>query len=56
MPEHRRYTKRQKLATVMAAEMSGLTATADTTGIPKTTIKYWMPRRSAPWPTSHGSG
>jgi len=27
---------------VMAAEMSSLTETAETTGIPKSTIKYWM--------------
>ena len=42
MAERRRYTKRTKLATVMAAEMSGLTATAEATGIPKSTVKYWM--------------
>jgi len=40
--ERRRYTKRQKLATVMAAEMTSLTETAETTGIPKSTIKYWL--------------
>jgi len=42
MPEHRRYTKRTKLAAVMAAEMGGLTQTAEQTGIPKSTVKYWM--------------
>jgi len=44
MPERtqRRYTKRQKLATVMAVEMSSLTETADSSGIPKSTIAYWM--------------
>ena len=42
MAERRRYTKRQKLATVMAVEMSSLTETAETTGIPKSTIAYWM--------------
>ncbi len=42
MPEHRRYTKRTKLAAVMAAEMSSLTEAAETTGIPKSTVKYWM--------------
>lgn len=44
MGEYRRYNKRQKLSVVMAAEMSGLTATADATGIPKSTIAYWMDR------------
>ena len=39
---NRRYTKRTKLATVMAAEMTGLTATSDTTGIPKSTVKGWL--------------
>jgi transposase-like protein len=38
----RRYPKHQKLAAVMAAEMTSLTETAETTGIPKSTIKYWM--------------
>lgn len=42
MPAGRRYTKRQKLATVMAVEMTSLTETAETTGIPKSTIAYWM--------------
>lgn len=39
---NRRYTKRQKLATVMAAEMTSLTEASETSGIPLTTIKYWM--------------
>lgn len=39
---YRKYDKRTKLAVVMAAEMSGLSVTADETGIPKTTIAYWM--------------
>ncbi len=42
MPANRRYTKREKLATVLAADMSGLTPTAEATGIPKSTIFYWM--------------
>jgi len=42
MAQQRRYTKRQKLATVMAAEMTSLTEAAETTGIPKSTVKYWM--------------
>jgi hypothetical protein len=40
--QQRRYTKRQKLATTMAVEMTSLTETAETTGIPKSTIQYWM--------------
>lgn len=42
MAEQRRYTKRQKLATTMAAELTSLTAAAETSGIPKSTIRYWM--------------
>lgn len=38
----RRYTRRTKLATVMAAEMTSLTETAETTGIPKSTIQRWL--------------
>jgi transposase-like protein len=41
MAERRRYTKRTKLAAVMAAEMSGLTEASESLGIPKSTIKYW---------------
>jgi hypothetical protein len=44
MPERRRYTKREKLAAVMAAELSGVTVAGETTGIPKTTIQYWTTR------------
>jgi DNA-binding MarR family transcriptional regulator len=36
--------RHQKLAAVMAAEMSGLTEAERITGIPKTTIDYWMDR------------
>lgn len=42
MPQHRRYTKRTKLAAVMAAEMSGVVAAEEQTGIPESTIRYWM--------------
>lgn len=43
MPGQRRtYTKRQKLTAVVAAEMTSETAAAETTGIPRTTIRYWM--------------
>jgi hypothetical protein len=40
--QRRQYTKRRKLATVMAADMTSLTETAETTGIPKSTIKRWL--------------
>jgi hypothetical protein len=40
--KHRRYTKRQKVTTVIAAEMSSVTAAAEASGIPATTIDYWM--------------
>jgi hypothetical protein len=38
----RQYTKRTKLATTIAAEISGVTQTAVATGIPHQTISYWM--------------
>jgi DhnA family fructose-bisphosphate aldolase class Ia len=38
----RRYTKRTKLATTMAAEISGVVQAAEATGIPHQTISYWM--------------
>ena len=41
MPERRRYTKRQKLSAVLAADLTGVVATADTSGIPESTIRYW---------------
>jgi transposase-like protein len=44
MTERRRYTKKQKLAAVMAAEMSGVTQAERETGIPKETIHYWLNR------------
>ena len=41
MAERRRYTKRQKLSAVMAADMLGVVAAADQSGIPESTIRYW---------------
>jgi hypothetical protein len=38
----RRYTRRQKVTAVMAAEMTSTEAAAGSTGIPRTTIAYWM--------------
>lgn len=39
---HRRYTKREKANAVMAAEATSMTAVSEVTGIPVTTIDYWM--------------
>src|SRR5512147_138178 len=36
--------KRQKLAAVLAAEISGVVAAERQTGIPASTIRYWMDR------------
>ena len=41
MAERRRYTKRQKVTAVIAAEASSLTAAAEQTGIPMRTIAHW---------------
>jgi len=38
----RAYSKRTKLATVMAAEMTSLTEASKTSGIPKSTVKRWL--------------
>ena len=40
--QQRRYTKRTKLAAVMAAEMGGVVQAQDQMGIPESTIRYWM--------------
>lgn len=44
MAARRRYAKKEKLAAVMAAEMAGLTQASEQTGIPKSTLAYWMER------------
>ena len=41
MTERRRYTRKQKLSAVLAAEMSGVVVAAETTGIPESSIRYW---------------
>lgn len=38
----RRYTHKEKLAAVVAAEISGVTVAGEKLGIPKTTIQYWF--------------
>jgi hypothetical protein len=39
---HRRYTTREKVTTVMAAEMTSLTAAAEAAHIPKSTVQSWL--------------
>jgi hypothetical protein len=39
---HRRYTKRQKVTAVLAADMTSVQAAAESTGIPRTTLIHWM--------------
>jgi transposase-like protein len=38
----RRYTKQEKLRAVAEAEVNGTEQAADKTGIPRSTIRYWM--------------
>ena len=38
----RRYTQQQKLEAVASAEVNGIPATAESQGIPETTIRYWL--------------
>ena len=42
MTTRRRYTKAEKLSAVLAAEMTGVVAVQDQSGIPESTIRYWM--------------
>jgi hypothetical protein len=42
MATRRRYTKREKLSAVMAADMVGVVAAEEQTGIPESTIRYWL--------------
>lgn len=42
MATKRRYSKATKAAAVLMADQSSTNATADATGIPRTTIEYWM--------------
>lgn len=38
----RRYTKADKATAVIAAEMSTVQAAAEATGVPESTLRYWM--------------
>lgn len=40
----RRYTRSEKVAAIVAAEASSLTAAAEQTGVPKSTLAYWLDR------------
>jgi hypothetical protein len=40
----RRYTKREKVAAVLAADASSTLAAAEATGIPESTLRYWLDR------------
>lgn len=42
MPTHRRYTKTQKAQAVAAATMTNTEAASESTGIPQSTIRYWL--------------
>ncbi len=39
---HRRYNRRQKATVVIAAEMSTAAAAAEASGIPESTVRYWL--------------
>jgi len=38
----RRYSKAEKLSAVLAADMTGVVAVERTTGIPESTLRYWL--------------
>ena len=40
--QRRRYTKRQKTAAVVTAELSSTLAAAEAHGIPNSTLRYWL--------------
>lgn len=42
MTERRKYTRKQKLAAVLASDIGTMTQTSEQTGIPLSTIKYWV--------------
>ena len=42
MPPHRRYSKSQKISAVTAAVASSTLAAAEQSGIPESTLRYWM--------------
>jgi hypothetical protein len=42
MAGRRRYTKREKATAVIAAEMSNELQASEATGVPRSTLRYWM--------------
>ena len=40
----RKYTRREKMTAVVAAELTSVEAAAEAAGIPRTTLVYWMDR------------
>lgn len=40
--KQRKYTKKQKLSVVLAAEMVGVTEAARQAGVPQQTVSYWL--------------
>lgn len=42
MAEHRRYTRKQKVSAVTAAAASSVLAAAEASGIPESTLRYWL--------------
>lgn len=44
MAVRRTYSRRQKVTAVVAAEMTSTEAASEATGIPRTTLAYWMDR------------
>lgn len=42
MATHRRYSKATKAAAIVAAEGSSVLAASEQTGIPESTLRYWM--------------
>jgi transposase-like protein len=42
MATHRRYTKREKVAAIVAADASSTLAASEATGVPESTLRYWL--------------
>lgn len=42
MTEHRRYTRKQKANVVMTAAATSVLAAAESSGVPRSTIRYWL--------------
>ena len=42
MAARRRYTKREKVAAIVAADASSTLAASEATGVPESTLRYWL--------------